>query len=151
MSASPEAPRPPSTSTPRGKRFSYLWSLLIFLCGVLTGAGFGIIGLHFFMEHRFRHPEQMYRQLVDQADRDVRFTPEQRAKVDGIVERTQEDLRKVFRTEIDPRINASFDSLREEVAGVLTEQQAATWRKTFDSMRARSLPPFPPPQKRPRH
>jgi len=123
----------------------YLWASIIFLCGVVTGVALGIIGIHAFMEYRFKHPEVAYMRLADSAGGDLNLTPDQRKKVDEILHKKAAEFRVFLTTELRARSDAHFDSLREEVAAVLDERQAAQWRRNFDEVRARSLPPFPPP------
>ena len=132
----------------RPRRRSPYWAMaVIFVCGVVVGLGIGVIGLHLFMSHQFRHPEQMYSQLVEKLTTDLQLTPEQQQKVAAITQQKQTEFTNLFTRDFRNLGNAHFDSLRDAVAEALDPDRARRWRAAFEALRARSLPPFPPPLK----
>lgn len=131
-------------STPK-RGAAMRWSALIFLCGVLVGGGLSLIGMNYFLSYRFRHPEEMLLRIVDQMQGNLKLSEDQRAKVVAIFQKKHTEMDTLFNQEIKPRIEAEFDSLRDEVAAVLDTQQAEDWKKHFDTIRAQLRPPCPPP------
>ncbi|MBX7254732.1 MAG: hypothetical protein K1Y02_00125 [Candidatus Hydrogenedentes bacterium] len=142
-----EASKPesiPSAALPRkgGRRaVSLLLGFVIFASGVLVGAGGAVLSIHAMVTYRFKHPENAYARVVDRIDSDVHLTPEQRAKVEEIIEKKRQEFMQLI-SEGQPKMEAHWQSVRNEIAAVLDEKQAAVWKEKFDSMHSRLMPPF---------
>jgi len=136
-----------ATPTPlRHKRHSALLrGLVIFICGALAGAGLSSILLTNLMANRFRHPELMLKRMMSELTKTLELSPEQQIKVEIILQKNREEMDAMFREEIRPKVDARFNSMREEIAAVLDEKQAAEWKQNFDQIRKRFGPPGPPP------
>ncbi len=123
---------------------SILLGLVIFGSGVLVGAGAAVLTIHAVVTHRFQHPEDAFVKIVERIDRDLHLTPEQRKKVEDVISKKQREFFALI-SEGQPKMEAHLQSVRNEVAAVLDEKQAAMWKEQFDTMHSSLMPPFLPP------
>jgi Spy/CpxP family protein refolding chaperone len=141
----PTGTNPAAASLAQPKRRMPIWTgAVIFVCGVLVGVAATFIGLDRMMAQRFRHPEKMVERMVDDLSVKLDLTAEQRTQVTAIFEQNRDSMDRLFREEIRPKIDAEFNALKENVAAVLTAEQAAKWNEDFEHMRKRFGPPRPP-------
>lgn len=80
---------------------------------------------------------------VRRLERELDLTPEQRARIEALVQETQGRTRQAWQ-EMQPRLRDEFRRLREDIRAVLTPEQ----REQFDRLQRR---PRPGPAGEPRH
>ncbi len=141
------ADTPPSAQPKRGR--PVLMGAIIFFCGILVGTAGTFIGMDRMMSQRFRHPEKMVERMVDDLSVKLDLSTDQRTQVTAILQQNRDNMDRLFREEIRPQIDAEFNALKENVAAVLTPEQAAKWNDDFEHMRKRFGPPRSRSDKRP--
>ena len=142
----PTTPVPARTAADpkRTRRSAGVLGLVIFLCGVLVGAGASVIAFDLMMTYRFRHPERAYLQIVTELEDSLHLTPEQVTAVTAVFKSRNSALQDMFVKEVRPRLDAQFDGLRDDVATILTPDQAEQWKAEFEKVRHKFRPPPPP-------
>jgi len=148
-------PDPPPPRRRRRVWLMVLLSVVILLSGMAIGSGLTMLWIQRLVLRRFRHPERLPAEVTARLRRKLNLTDEQAKRVEEILRKRQEHMREIFR-EIGPRIRAERDSIRAEVAEVLTPEQAEKWNQYYEDMRrrwtieGRTRPGPPPLGKRPR-
>jgi Spy/CpxP family protein refolding chaperone len=92
----------------------------------------------------FPPPSEMPRRLTEDMRQDLALTEAQARAVRAAFENHQEEL-AVFHEEVQSRMTGIMDGLRDEIAAILTPEQAERWTARFDDMRERKMPFGPPP------
>ena len=90
---------------------------------------------------RPRPPEILGKQFVQQLDKTLRLTPEQRAAVAKIVAEGQEHNREIW-TNVAPQMHKVLQDVRQQIRAQLTPEQ----RKQFEDMLKRFRPAGRHPQ-----
>lgn len=72
---------------------------------------------------------------IRRIERELDLTPEQREKIEGLVQETQARTRQAWQ-EMQPRLREEFRSLREGIRGVLTPEQ----QQEFERLMRRPRP-----------
>ena len=139
ISTSADPAVPPASPRPR-RRTAILIGAFIFICGMLAGAATTFITLDRMMSQRFKHPEKMVEKMVDDLSVKLDLTAEQKTQVTAIMQQNRDNMDKLFREEIRPKVDAEFNALKTNVAAVLTPEQAAKWNDDFEQMRRRFGP-----------
>jgi hypothetical protein len=112
-----------------------LAAVLLFAAGALTGVAVSRIRTRAAVRTDFaqRSPLpaiawQRY-EFLRRAQRDLKLTEEQKARIDGLVKASQERFRALWEP-IAPRARAEFESLREQIRTELTAEQ----QQRFDEL-----------------
>lgn len=129
---------PETTVLPSPAPRRRVWpSLVIFLAGIIVGAGLTVALLHQVGMRAVRHPERAATLMTHRLTRELGLTPEQAASIQRTLTRDLISMR-------DTRIN-ELTQLEAEVGAVLTPTQAATWRARCAKL-ARRFPVLVPPK-----
>jgi len=127
-----------------------LLGLVIFGSGIVIGSVGTLTFVRRAMVRAVKHPEQLPDRAIARMTRRYDLTPEQQAEV-GAILRTRMQRMTAIRQQLRPYLDAELDSLRDDVAGVLTEEQATQWQHDFGRLRnAIQVPmhaPLTPPEK----
>jgi hypothetical protein len=133
----------PRSGRPRRIR-SLLLGAVILVCGILIGAGLTTHILWGRLLHKARHHEQMAERMTGRMIRDLDLTEEQAAQVRQIIEERLEAIRAIHE-DARPRAEAELQRLHEEVAVLLTAEQAERWERRIAMMREH-WPRYGPPR-----
>ncbi len=120
-----------------------LLGLVLLLCGVAIGAAGTVLFWHYHMRHVFEHPERIPGQITDRLEAGLRLTPDQRGRIEKIIHQHHEKLMAFHQQEF-ARMDAEIKALRDEIAAVLTPEQAKQWQENYQD-----LLPMPRPFHRP--
>ncbi len=141
------APAPPKSRS--RVPVQILLGIAILLCGMLIGAGATVLVGRTVIVPGGRPPAQASGAIARQMSRRLNLTPQQQTEVRRILREHMERVNQI-RNEGRQEAKAEFDAMRDEVAKVLTPQQAQMWRREFDRMRRLAPQPHggrwePPP------
>ena len=100
--------------------------LAILLCGMVMGAAGTMVVTRRALRHGIQAPDKTARSLTQRMNAQLNLSPEQQKQVAEIVCRHLKQLRATRKEQL--RL------MRDEVAGVLSPEQAALWRKGFDRL-----------------
>lgn len=127
---------------PKSRPGARVWALglLIFVAGAIAGAASGTLYLKYQVEHRFRHPDRVFDEMIERIEHDLALTPGQTNQIRLIMEEKKKEALKMI-GEFHPRIEAHFESLKEAIRPTLDPQQAQQWDLEFERMRESFLPP----------
>jgi hypothetical protein len=119
-----------------------LLATAIFVCGALLGGGltFKIIASGY--KRSFQEPALLAEEITHRMKRRLDLTNAQVQQVRRIILEQQmafQSLRKEFR----PRLDDQIEKTRQELAAVLTPEQARKWEKRFAHIQRFWLPPLP--------
>jgi Spy/CpxP family protein refolding chaperone len=119
-----------------------LAALVIFLAGMASGAAVTVVYAVNRLQYAIHHPEAAPARIAATLARRLDLTDEQRAQVEEIVARRQVEIAAV-RRQFQPAMVEQLESVRDEVAGVLDEDQRAKWTRLFEQFKERWLPATP--------
>jgi Spy/CpxP family protein refolding chaperone len=119
--------------------------LVILGSGIVIGSVGTLVVVKRGIADAVQHPERIPERTVDRMARRYDLTDEQRAKVEAILTTRLQRMAQI-RRRIRPHVDAQLDSLREDVAEVLSEKQAAQWREDFKRLRRVVQVPMYAPQ-----
>lgn len=114
------------------------------LIGLALGAGLGRWA--HWRHHGGGSPERRYGRMVERFSRALDLTPDQRDRVESILETKRQRIR-ALRAETRPRFEEIRRSTKEEIRKVLTPEQAerfARLEEKWARMRQRRRAPFHP-------
>ena len=119
-----------------------LLATAIFVCGALVGGGltFKIIASGY--KRSFQEPAVLAEDITHRMKRRLDLSDDQVQQVRRIILEQQmafQSLRKEFR----PRLEDLIEKTRQELAAVLTPEQARNWEKRFAHIQRFWLPPLP--------
>jgi len=119
-----------------------LLGLVIFVSGVLVGGGltFKIITSGF--KRSFQDPEVSAERITNRMKRRLDLTDEQVVQVRRIILERQKAFQSM-RKQVRPQLEAQIDKTRQELAAVLSPEQARKWEKRFGHFLKFWLPPQP--------
>ncbi|MBD3292030.1 MAG: hypothetical protein GF393_03840 [Armatimonadia bacterium] len=136
-----DSERQPTADGERRRRRRWpRWLAMVLLGLVILGSGIviGSVGTLVTIKHGMmravQYPEQIPERTVQRMARRYDLTDEQRAEVEAILTGRLQRMAEI-RRRIRPHIDEQLDSLREDVAQVLTEEQEAQWREDFSRLR----------------
>jgi hypothetical protein len=130
---------PAPAARPRRNYRRLVMALVIFVCGALVGAGGALIVVRGVVLHGIHNPEDATEWIVRGMGRRLDLTPEQREGVSNIFHQHLRALESI-RSDVRPRVDARLEAMRDEIAALLNEKQAAQWKRNFDTMRKRWTP-----------
>jgi hypothetical protein len=117
------APAPPAVASPRRRPWRLLaLGLLVFVCGVVSGVGLTAVVVGRRMHRVASHPDQLGRGLVQRLDRRLGLSPEQRTRVEGLVEGHRPRLLGLRASAL-----VELGVLASEIQTVLTPEQRQRW------------------------
>jgi len=121
-----------------------LLGLVILGSGIVIGSVGTLVTIKRGMIRAVQHPEQIPERTVKRMARRYDLTDEQRAEVEAIVASRLHRMADI-RRRIRPHLDEQLDSLREDVAQVLINEQEAQWREDFSRLRkAVQVPMYAP-------
>jgi hypothetical protein len=126
----------------RGRLWTILLALIIFICGVLVGGGLSFRIVTAGYKRAFQEPDFLAEKITRRMERRLDLDSDQFKQVRGIILEQQEafqSLHKEFRVRLDSQI----EKTRKELAKVLTQEQMKKWEKTFARIQRFWLPPLP--------
>jgi predicted Co/Zn/Cd cation transporter (cation efflux family) len=122
-------------------------ALVIFVAGLASGVA---LTVHFAvsrLQFAIHHPEAAPPRIAAVIQRRLDLDDQQRAAVEKIVAQHQLEIAAI-RRQFQPEIVEQLDSVRDEIAAVLSEPQRARWTLLFEQFKERWLPPAAPIDKR---
>ncbi|MEW6355595.1 MAG: hypothetical protein AB1696_04660 [Planctomycetota bacterium] len=140
-------PTPKHKTSYSKRRRTVLMVLLggvILLSGIVIGSGLTLLWLQHTLLYMVHHPEGAPKTISLHLQRKLNLTDEQTRRVEAILRERQKDT-QALRREVQPRVEEQLAKARDEVAAVLTSEQAKKWNAYFDAMQEKWLPPAPPP------
>jgi len=147
MSETNLAESKPTEPLPRPARrrrwVTILLALVIFLSGVIVGAGAFGLGLRNFVLRRIHHPELGPPATAAWLQRKLELTDPQTTEIEKILRQRQAAL-VAIRREVQPAVEAELDLLEEQVSDVLDPEQRNQWHNWLGRMRRTWVPPVPP-------
>jgi len=119
-----------------------LLALVIFVSGVVVGGGltFKIITSGF--KRSFQDPEVSAERITNRMKRRLDLTDEQFVQVRRIILERQKAFQSM-RKQVRPQLEAQIEKTRQELAAVLSPEQARKWEKRFGHFLKFWLPPQP--------
>ena len=119
-----------------------LLALVIFVSGVLVGGGltFKIITSGF--KRSFQDPEVSAERITNRMKKRLDLTEEQVVQVRRIILEQQKAFQSM-RKQVRPQLEAQIEKTRQELAAVLSPEQARKWEKRFGQFLKFWLPPQP--------
>ena len=134
---------------------SLLLCIVILICGMIIGGVTTAIFFHAAADHGHRG-DHLPQSIAERMQKKYNLSDDQRQRLQVIFD---EHIKKLsaIRTEIQPRMDAEQEALRQSVEPVLTPDQAKRWREEYETMRKQwhqrdggggppPPPPGPPPQ-----
>ena len=119
-----------------------LLATAIFVCGALVGGGLTFKVIASGYKRSFQEPALLAEEITHRMKRRLDLTGDQVQQVRRIILEQQmafQSLRKEFR----PRLDDQIERTRQELAAVLTPEQARKWEKRFAHIQRFWLPPLP--------
>jgi len=135
----PSSPLTVPRGTSRRWWKALLLGLAILLCGAVIGSALTLIVAHRIVVHAIDNPHEAPTRIANRMKRKLDLSEEQRAKVLEILTERQRAIHAI-RSEAQPKVVHELNLAKEQVAAVLNEKQARSWRERFDSLRRRWLP-----------
>lgn len=136
------APLPPPPAASPGRPHTWrmlLFGLTIFLCGGVVGAGGALLAVHRIVARVMgQSPELSAERATWRLKRGLGLTDAQARQVQEIYQRRFATVRTDLR-ETRLRVGVEVGAMREEIAKILTEKQAAEFRRRADFLEG-SLP-----------
>jgi hypothetical protein len=119
-----------------------LLATAIFVCGALLGGGLTFKIITSGYKRSFQEPALLAEEITHRMKRRLDLTDDQVQQVRRIILEQQmafQSLRKEFR----PRLDDQIEKTRQELAAVLTPEQARKWEKRVAHIQRFWLPPLP--------
>jgi hypothetical protein len=136
----------PSVDRPRRRWVTLLLALMIFVAGLVCGAGLTIVTAVHRLQYAIHHPEDAPARVATTLKRKLGLDDKQRGQIEKIIARRQVELNAI-RREFQPKVMDQLTQIRDEIGGVLNETQREHFTKMFDDIRDRWMPPIPPEAK----
>jgi hypothetical protein len=137
------SPLPPALPARPRRRRRIIAAILIFLGGMICGAGLTVIVAVHNIRHAIHHPEEVPARITRYLTRRLDLTDDQASQVEALIAQRQANLQAI-RRETQPRVAAELTALRAEIGQVLTPDQRDKWDEIFDEAIDRWMPPPPP-------
>lgn len=129
---------------PRRRWVSMLLAVVLLVCGGLIGSGLTVLTVVKRAQYVIHHPEVFPERMASRLRRTLGLSPDQQTQVEEILRRRQLVLQGI-RREVQPRVEVELDRARDEIAGVLSKDQASRWAEIFERQRKNWLPSAPGP------
>ena len=135
----------PALAAPPKRRWlrSLFLGLVILICGMLIVSGVTLVGVQRILLHAVHHPEEAPARITARAQKKLGLSADQAAKVKAILVERQKAL-QALRRQWQPKVREELKRTRDEVAAVLTPEQATAWRNRAEELERRWLPVLPP-------
>lgn len=139
----PNAPAPP-LHPPATRRpwMPLLLCLVIFGAGAVVGGGTALIVVGKRLQRTIQEPELIHARLAETLQRRFDLDPAQAARLRGILQQRQAKLAGIREDNLS-RLRPALMELEDDVASVMTPDQARRWRERFTRMRRDWLPQRP--------
>ena len=139
----------PGIPTPRkrdtGLLPPYIEAALFLLCGMIIGGGATVLLMDRSVQRMVSEPDRLQVNLLERMEARLNLSDAQREDAAEIVEKHFEALENI-RTEVQPEIKLTLDTLRDEVSAILNDSQRQIWESRFEEVRKKWQPgPFTPP------
>jgi hypothetical protein len=112
------------------RRHLLIFSLLIFLSGLLLGSGGTLIFMRYRFVHIMRNPRQLHENLADHMSHDLALSPEQRDQIRQIVQTRMENMQRL-RSQTRPLMDEQYQKMQSEIKALLSPEQATKWERQF--------------------
>ena len=122
----------------RRRRFGrHVWvtialACVVFLAGVVTGAGFMTLRA----EHRWHNrpsPAQVAQRITDRMKDQLKLSDAQAGKVRGILIDSQHFFSRL-REQMQPKIRTEMNRVHDQINAVLSPAQRSQWKKMYQQM-----------------
>lgn len=120
-----------------------LFGSVVLLSGMVIGAGVTLLWVQQKALYIVHHPQDAPAAVAARLRSKFRLSGDQEKRVEQVLRKRQASLQAI-RREVQPRVMAELEKVREEVAQVLTPEQAEKWNAYFRSMQEKWLPSLPP-------
>jgi len=126
---------------PRRRRgWTILLALVIFISVVLVGGGLTFKVITSGFKRSFQTPALSAERITHRMKKQLNLTGEQAVQVHRIILEQQKAFQSL-RKQVRPQLEAQIHKTRQELAAVLTPEQARKWEKRFDRFMKFWLPP----------
>jgi Spy/CpxP family protein refolding chaperone len=123
---------------PETRKKAGLWLVVVFLLGAAVGGVFGYSFAHRAQadttKPQLSEPERRAKRVAEMT-KELGLSEEQRAKVDGIIHRTHEDM-KAVRDKSEAEVDAVRKRARDEMRLILTPEQKVKFEEMVQRMDA---------------
>jgi TolA-binding protein len=119
-----------------------LLALVIFVSGVLVGGGLTFKIITSGLKRSFQDPEVSAERITNRMKKRLDLTEEQVVQVRRIILERQKAFQSM-RKQVRPQLEAQIEKTRQELAAVLSPEQARKWEKRFGRFLKFWLPPQP--------
>jgi hypothetical protein len=126
----------------RGKWKTVALGLAILLCGMLIGAGGAVICVQKILVYAIHHPEEAPARMTARLRKKLHLSDDQAARVKAILSERQKAIQAI-RRETQPKVMKELERTKEEVAAILSPDQARLWRSRFAQLQGRWFPVVP--------
>lgn len=114
-----------------------LGTLILALLLVGAAVGYALATVRYLHGHEHRSPARRdHADLIERLDRELHFTPQQRERIQSILDRKAQEL-KERRWAARRELKESREETRREIETLLDERQQKHYRVMFERMRAR--------------
>jgi len=137
-----DQPIAPATRTRRRWVWTVLLALVIFVSGVLVGGGLTFKVITSGFKRSFQDPAVLAERITHRMKKRLNLTDEQAVRVRRIILEQQKAFQSL-RKQVRPQLEAQIEKSRQELAAVLTPEQARKWEKLFRHFLKFWLPPQP--------
>jgi hypothetical protein len=137
-----DQPIAPATRTRRRWVWTVLLALVIFVSGVLVGGGLTFKVITSGFKRSFQDPAVLADRITHRMKKRLNLTDEQAVRVRRIILEQQKAFQSL-RKQVRPQLEAQIEKTRQELAAVLTPEQARKWEKRFGHFLKFWLPPQP--------
>lgn len=135
--------KPKRPSRRRSTLLMVLLGAVILLSGIVIGSGVTLLWLQHRLLYMVHHPEDAPKTIALRLQSKLDLTDEQTKQIEALFRERQKHI-QALRREVQPRVVEQLTQAREEVARVLTAEQAKKWQAYFDGMQEKWMPPMPP-------
>ena len=137
-----DQPITPVTRPRRRWVWTILLALVIFVSGVLVGGGLTFKFITSGFKRSFQDPSLLADRITHRMKKRLNLTDEQAVQVRRIILEQQKAFQSL-RKQVRPQLEAQIEKTRQELAAVLTPEQARKWEKHFRHFLKFWLPPKP--------
>ena len=137
-----DQPIAPVTRPRRRWVWTILLALVIFVSGVLVGGGLTFKFITSGFKRSFQDPAVLADRITQRMKKRLKLTDQQAVQFRGIILEQQKAFQSL-RKQVRPQLEAQIEKTRQELAAVLTPEQARKWEKHFRHFLKFWLPPQP--------
>jgi len=121
---------------------SVLLTAIIFISGLVIGAGGALIAVRREMLHVVHNPQEAPRRIAAHLQSKLGLSDEQTRQVEGVVRQRQAALQAI-RREVQPQVEAELDLAADEIGQLLDDTQRRQWDAMVANIRETWVPPPP--------